>query len=192
MNVFRQVACAIAGWLSLIIGGCVADRPVTSQVTRVVLLGHDARESVLRAIADDHDASEFSSGGSTLYFATPAADADGSKSLLETADVAIIVIDAGEYKPSTFESCAELLAQKPSVEIVLLFANTGDLLLDKPDAVALLELSELDVREYLNTHGLDGDNVAWFYDSQNVIPDDRPPMGTNLTSVVNHIGGRIG
>lgn len=196
----RKIALALAGCLSLISSGCAGDQKATSEATGVVLVGDQVRVAVLQRIADDHRASstadgvsltvEFPIGESRLHFTTLAADSQSADSLLSAADVAIIVIDASEYKPSTFDACAQLLARKSSLEILLLFANTRKLVLDRPDAIELLELSELDVRDHLNAHGLEGDNAGWFYDFPNVVPDDRPPMGTSLGSVVEYIAGR--
>ena len=192
-----KLARLLTQCLSLIVGGCVADQTATPRTIRVVLLGDEARMTVLEAIAADHRtntssnnahvAMECSMGNSTLLFSTPIAESNDAGSLLDNADCAIIVIDVAQYNPELFESCAKLLSKNSSRKIILLFANTGVLRVDKPNAIELLELAELDCREFLNHHGLDGDNAAWFYDSQNVIPADRPPMGTTLMSLVKHI-----
>lgn len=169
------------------------------QTLRIVLLGHHARVSVLQTIAgntraslttnDDCIAVDCAIGRSTLHFLTqvPERDILEARATVDSADFFVVVIDVFQYEPAIYESCAQLLEKNPSSEIILLFVNTRTLRLDKRHAVELLELIELDVREYLDNYGLDGDAPPWFYDSADVIADDRRPMGTSVMSVVDHI-----
>lgn len=192
-----RIARIVTTLFAAISGGCTDQTP--SETTQILLVGHDARKDVLRTIGEVCQSSAATSGdlttlgysadGVTYHFSAPSSDShsQAARAALSTADIVVLVIDAGAYDPGLFDACAAMLSEQPPSEIILLFANTARIRLDKPHAVELLELCELDVREFLSKHGLDGDNARWFYDSPNVIPEDHPPIGTSVKAVVDHI-----
>lgn len=198
-----RIARIVKTVFAAISGGRTDQTP--SETTRILLVGHDARKYVLRTIGKVCQSSAATSGdlttlgysadGVTYHFSALSSDSNSqaARAALSTADIVVLVIDVidqGAYDAPfapLFDACAAMLSEQPPSEIILLFANTARIFLDKPDAVELLELLELDVLKFLCKHGLDGDNACRFYDSPNVIPEDHPPTGTSVKAVVDYI-----
>jgi len=123
----------------------------------IALLGDNIRVHVAEDLTSDN----------SLDVVAPANDADaiGIAAAALKADFVFLVTDATQGPLPVHREHSMILRQLGITSIGLLFANTKQLA-GMSDAVELLELEELEVREVLNTYDLPGDHVTCFHDTK--------------------------
>lgn len=155
-------------------------RTVTSTRPKlsVALLGDDIRVSVAEHLASD----------ASLEIVTPprGSNAPHAASAAWTADVVILVTDATQGPLPVHREHSMILRQIGVESIGLLFANTKQLS-GMPDAVELLELEELEVREVLNAYDLPGDTVTCLHDNKLAALDSAPQLVLGIPAILEWI-----
>ncbi len=160
---------AVFASLSLAIAGCdnssltpSTDAPaqrspaLTHPKLSVALLGDKIRVDVAKDLA---------SNNALNVIAPPNhADATTIAATAFKADFVLLVTDATQGPLPVHREHSMILRQLGITSIGLLFANTKQLA-GMSDAVELLELEELEVREVLSTYDLPGDHVTCFHDT---------------------------
>jgi translation elongation factor EF-Tu-like GTPase len=155
------------------------DAPSTSaRALSVALLGDDIRVEMARDLATN-DSLDITAPPKSAGAASVAAAAFN-------ADFVVLVTDATQGPLPIHREHAMILRQLEIDAIGLLFANTKQLS-GMPDAVELLELEELEVREVLNAYDLPGDMVTCFHDTQLPTIDPAPQLILGIAETVEWI-----
>lgn len=141
----------------------------------VALLGDDVRVEIARDLRS-HDSLEITVPPNGSDAATFAAAAHNS-------DFVLLVTDATQGPLPIHREHAMILRQLGIKAIGLLFANTEQLS-GMSDALELLELEELEVREVLNAYDLPGDTVTCFHDTKLPGIDPAPQLILGVSGIV--------
>lgn len=144
-----------------------APTPAASASSRtalaVTLLGDDLRVQIAAGLR--------SNGLAKVNAPPKSSDAATIASAAYKSDFVILVTDATQGPLPIHREHAMILRQLGIKRIGLLFANTEQLS-GMSDAVELLELEELELREILNVYDLPGDTVTCFHDTK--LPGNEP------------------
>ncbi len=153
--------------------------------TKIALIGDDYRTVILREVAERFKGAIESTGqektvslrdkGHVVSVLGKGATHIQIANQLEGAHIAVVVVDS-IIGPLPIIREHIILARQANVPVVtVLLGNVGRLNYDLPaDAVELLELEELEMRELLSVYEMGGDSTLVFYDRKSAYTG--PPL----------------